>query len=315
MKLTKDRVPVVIHDATLDRTTPCTGQVSARTFAELRAELPVGHPRAPTTTSCSSARATAGARPIPKLSEVLALARAHGRAREPRDQEPARPTRTSTTRPPTPTTVIDAIKASGFPPSRLIIQSLLVPEPRTARRQLLPGRRDELPDARRPASPVAFADRRGDDWVSPQWPARRRLRGHGARRSACAWCPYTLDARDDIAAAVTAGVDELITNDPLLARRTEARARPGAGADPAAAERVGLPRRARAAARSARSRRYGSRRHGLRVFAMQLKQEARHVETYATLPDEDRVHDPRARAAAAGARGARTWSPSTRTSA
>ena len=40
MKLTKDLVPVVIHDATLDRTTPCTGQVNARTYAELRADCP-----------------------------------------------------------------------------------------------------------------------------------------------------------------------------------------------------------------------------------------------------------------------------------
>ena len=40
VKLTKDGVPVVIHDATLDRTTPCTGQVNARTLAELRANCP-----------------------------------------------------------------------------------------------------------------------------------------------------------------------------------------------------------------------------------------------------------------------------------
>ena len=35
VKLTKDLVPVVIHDATLDRTTPCSGQVRSFTFAEL----------------------------------------------------------------------------------------------------------------------------------------------------------------------------------------------------------------------------------------------------------------------------------------
>ena len=38
VKLTKDLVPVVIHDATLDRTTPCAGQVNARTYAELLAD-------------------------------------------------------------------------------------------------------------------------------------------------------------------------------------------------------------------------------------------------------------------------------------
>src|SRR5689334_25283740 len=36
-KLTKDRVPLVIHDDTLDRTTTCTGPVSALTAAEVAA--------------------------------------------------------------------------------------------------------------------------------------------------------------------------------------------------------------------------------------------------------------------------------------
>src|SRR3954447_20468356 len=35
-KLTRDGVPVAIHDATLDRTTTCTGQVRAFTRAALR---------------------------------------------------------------------------------------------------------------------------------------------------------------------------------------------------------------------------------------------------------------------------------------
>src|SRR3712207_3371261 len=38
--LTKDRVAVVFHDSTLDRTTPCTGRVDAIDFAELRARCP-----------------------------------------------------------------------------------------------------------------------------------------------------------------------------------------------------------------------------------------------------------------------------------
>src|SRR4051795_7337756 len=35
-KLTRDGVPVAVHDATLDRTTTCTGQVRAFTRAALR---------------------------------------------------------------------------------------------------------------------------------------------------------------------------------------------------------------------------------------------------------------------------------------
>src|SRR3954451_22477265 len=36
IKLTADRVPVVIHDAALDRTANCTGRVADKTLAELR---------------------------------------------------------------------------------------------------------------------------------------------------------------------------------------------------------------------------------------------------------------------------------------
>src|SRR4051794_25801782 len=35
-KLSEDRVPVALHDATLDRTTNCSGELSSFTLAELR---------------------------------------------------------------------------------------------------------------------------------------------------------------------------------------------------------------------------------------------------------------------------------------
>src|SRR3954452_10997926 len=46
-KLTKDGVPVAIHDATLDRTTSCTGEVRAFTLADLaccRIDVSAGKP-------------------------------------------------------------------------------------------------------------------------------------------------------------------------------------------------------------------------------------------------------------------------------
>ena len=93
--------------------------------------------------------------------------------------------------------------------------------------------------------------------------------------------PYTIDARDDIAAAVTAGVDELITNDPLLARRTEGEleGKP-APIPPPPSKDACIAARAHRSLGTIEAR--GSRRHGLRVFPMQLKQEARHVVTYAS---------------------------------
>src|SRR3954452_6011593 len=40
VKLSKDRIPVVIHDATLDRTTPCSGNVNSYTWPKLKAKCP-----------------------------------------------------------------------------------------------------------------------------------------------------------------------------------------------------------------------------------------------------------------------------------
>src|SRR3712207_1030098 len=40
VKLSKDRVPIAIHDATLDRVTACEGRVDAQTAAEL-AQCPI----------------------------------------------------------------------------------------------------------------------------------------------------------------------------------------------------------------------------------------------------------------------------------
>ena len=50
-KLTRDGVPVAIHDATLDRTANCSGEVRSFTLAALRACRPdvLGSPEASTT--------------------------------------------------------------------------------------------------------------------------------------------------------------------------------------------------------------------------------------------------------------------------
>ena len=198
---------------------------------------------APRPTSCSSRPNDRRRAPIPKLSEVLALARDAGARAEPRDQEPSRPTRTSTEPPAYANTVIDAIEAAGFPPSRLIVQSFWPPEPR--RGQEPAPRRGDEPRSRSALEPgdVAPLAPPGYDWVSAQWPLAPAVHRQGARGSACAWCPYTIDTAAEIGRRrAGAGVDELITNDPLLARSAEAEVEPAAGGDPAAAQRGGLPR-------------------------------------------------------------------------
>src|SRR4051794_20364308 len=76
VKLTADRVPVVIHDATLDRTTNCTGRVADKTLAQLRkcrANV-LGVPGSDLPTR-GVADPSVG---LPTLSDVLALARRTG---------------------------------------------------------------------------------------------------------------------------------------------------------------------------------------------------------------------------------------------
>src|SRR5215210_7400107 len=71
-KLTEDGVPVAIHDATLDRTTSCTGEVRSYTLAGLRACRPdvLGSPGGGLKTRTVSRRG-----PIATVAEVLELAR------------------------------------------------------------------------------------------------------------------------------------------------------------------------------------------------------------------------------------------------
>jgi len=275
VKLTKDRVPVVIHDATLDRTTPCSGQVAALTFAELRARCPsdiVGTDDNAIPLAPGDRRRTV----VPTLSEVLALARSYGaRVNLEIKNQPTDPDFDSTSG--FADAVIARIIVSGLPPSRLIIQSFWFPN--LNRAQAL------LPDAETSylalgAGSPAYVDRRGDEWISAQWPAAAATISE-AHALGLRVVPYTIDARADIAAAVRAGVDELITNDPLLARKTEAATDPAPPVVP--------PPPSASACRAVRANRSGptieargSRRDGLRVFAMQFKQEARHVETYAS---------------------------------
>jgi glycerophosphoryl diester phosphodiesterase len=277
VKLTKDRVPVVIHDGTLDRTTPCTGPVASLTLAQLRAgcdsdilgtsgnfvQLAPGDPR----------RA-----PIPTLAEVLAMAKERGaRVNLEIKNLPTDPDWDPTDA--YANTVVDGIERSGFPHSRLIVQSFLP--------QNLDVARSRVPDVElsfltfgSPAATIDLARSKGYEWISPQWPTPAAFIAQ-AHAAGVRVVPYTIDTAADIAAAARAGVDELITNDPLLARRTVAEVEGPAPPIPPAPSASAC-----AAARAGRSlgtiEAYGSRSRGLRVFAMQFKQEARNVETYAS---------------------------------
>ena len=99
--------------------------------------------------------------------------------------------------------------------------------------------------------------------------------------------PYTLDTEADLRAAAAAAVDEVITNDPVARRpRPRARARRRSRRRPAPPSA-----RPRAPSRTLEPiEAYDPAPGAPRVFAMQFKQDVRHVVTYASFRDEDRVH-------------------------
>ena len=254
--------------------------VAARTFAQLRADCPLGHPRHHGT-SCSCAPATARRAPIPKLSEVLALAKQKGARlnleikNHPTDPDFDGTDRLRRTR--------DGRDRGGALPALAPDRAVASGRPNLDRGQERGSRTPRpslltLGSSLGASTPPAPPGTTGSHRSGRSRPSHRRgARGRAARRARTRSTPprrWPPPPR--------AGVDELITNDPLLARRAEAEVEAAAAADPAAAlaERLLAPpgrphaRHDRGpAARAATAS---------RVFAMQLKQEARHVETYAS---------------------------------
>lgn len=212
VKLTSDRVPVVIHDATLDRTTACSGQVASRTLAQVRAC------RTDVLGSGGNTRRVAPREPIPTLAEVLAFARQEGAfvnmeiKNQPTDPDFDPGTGFADT-------VMAAVAAARFPKGRLIVQSFWPPN-LTAAKARLPGVETSLLTlAQTNDGGPAYAQANGHQWVSPAWPVSpgyvADAKGRGLKV-----VPYTLNEVAEFRAARAAAVDALITDDPALAART-----------------------------------------------------------------------------------------------
>jgi hypothetical protein len=112
--------------------------------------------------------------------------------------------------------VMDAVIASRIPRSQLIIQSF-VPDNLDVAAQRLPGVATSLLSLQ--AFNEAFLQAAFDrdyDIISPEWPVSadyvRRAHGNGLDV-----IPFTLDTAADVRAARAARVDELITDDPIMA--------------------------------------------------------------------------------------------------
>jgi glycerophosphoryl diester phosphodiesterase len=230
-KLTSDGVPVAIHDATLDRTTTCTGEVRSFTLAALRSCRPdvLGSPGGGLRTSQVSPSGS-----IATIAEVLELARLTGAKVNleiknlPTDPD-WDPTSAYANR------VMDVVVAAGLPRSQLLIQSFIPANLDVAKRRM-PRVPTSLLTLSAGSDTVKFASDNGYDWISPQWPVTPGFVA-GAHRAHHPVAPYTLNARADVRAAARAKVDALITDDPLMAA--------GAlGLRPVRALHVGLNRRA-----------------------------------------------------------------------
>src|SRR5215211_3933169 len=187
-KLTKDGVPVAIHDATLDRTTNCTGEVRSYTLAALEGCRPdvLGSPGSPLPTRQVAARGS-----IATIAEVLRLARETGAGVNLEIKNvPTDPDWDTT--PAYANRVMDVVVASRLPRSQLLIQSFIAANLDVVKRRM-PRAATSLLTLGSGTDAIDSAKASGYDWVSPQWPltAAYVSRAHRLGRLVA---PYTLDA-------------------------------------------------------------------------------------------------------------------------
>lgn len=210
-KLTSDGVPVAVHDATLDRTTTCSGEVRSLTRAALRGCRfdVLGSPGGGVRTRAVSPRGS-----IATIAEVLELARVTGA----KVNLEIKNVPTDPDYDPTPAyanRVMDVVLGSGLKRSQLLIQSF-IPANLDVARQRLPRVATSLLTL--PAGPaeVAIARDKRYTWLSPRWPIDASF-VREAHRGQIRVAPYTINDRAGVRAAARLDVDAVITDDPLMA--------------------------------------------------------------------------------------------------
>ncbi len=220
VKLSRDRVPVVIHDDTLDRTTICSGPVnslSARKLARCRSDV-LGSPGSALPTRALSVP-EAG---VPRLKDVLALAKRTGTRVNmeiknlPTDND-WDPSYAYARR------IMRRVVLSNVPKRLLMVQSFLSGNLDAARTVSSRYELSLLTVAGGEEGGLALARSSGYDWISPSWPVSGKF-VRSAQSAGLKVVPYTLDRKSEVRAAVSAGVDALISDDPLMARRQARRA-------------------------------------------------------------------------------------------
>lgn len=222
-KLTRDRVPLAIHDATLDRTTVCSGELRDRTARQIRRRCPsdvLGSPPSgvPGFDAGLPWRFSARRVRVPTLGEVLRLARRRGahvnlelkNIPTDSDFDPSDGYAQA---------VVRAVRASGLPRRLLMVQSFWPPNLEVARRSL-PGVRTALLTLQgmNPAGPP-FAAASGYSAVAPQYGADFAAVARSAGALGLEAVPWTLNDAGSVAAAGAQGADAVITDDPPMAER------------------------------------------------------------------------------------------------
>lgn len=195
VRLTRDRVPLVIHDATFDRTTTCRGAVTAYRFASVQQRCRATWPGRPRRTTA-----------VPTLTAVLAVAERNwvpvmveikgvGDARA----------------------VTDTLRRSRLPRRFVIVQSF---DPRALR----------VAQHRWPGVPTALLSTNGGrrtalrqavgrfTYVAPRWPVSRDYVTF-AHAVGVRVLPFGVRSAGGFARAVRVGADAFITDDPAAAFR------------------------------------------------------------------------------------------------
>ncbi len=201
VRSTADGVPVLLHDATVDRTTDGSGDIASLAWAQVQRVDAGGWFRG----------RFAGER-LPNLEAVLEWAASYPDLRlfvelkgSP-DQYPGLAAR-----------LCAALEAApSLAPRTHVIA--FDPEWLVRVRETLPSVRTGLIYGRRPPDPVVAAQGLRADALIPAW---RTLTGDDVARAhdlGLAVCPWTVDSAEQMEAMCTLGVDGFMTNDVALAR-------------------------------------------------------------------------------------------------
>ncbi len=186
VRLTRDGIPVVIHDATVDRTTDGTGPVKGYAIEDLK-ELDAGAGEA-----------------VPTLREVLDLVQGEtGLVVE--IKEPG-------------TEAVIASVLMDRMPNWLFLVSFYPGSVAMAKR-LLPGAQAGLIYSQETADPVGLARKVQADLILPRWDRVSHGVVEQAHNAGLLVVPWTLNTKDALEAAARLGVDGFASDDPCAARR------------------------------------------------------------------------------------------------